>query len=193
MRLLIRLVLWPWFLAALIVGRLEWLAHLPAGGLLGVSFGLAALTLAACFGFRATRGWIAGLNLRKLVLLHGVRLVRLLPSAPLSPRRSAVRPRCRAPGAKSSWPCSPSARPCCRCAPASAATSSSSGIPSASWTCSSPRSRRPGSGWPSRGCSGVSAPAPQPAADVPRPAPPRTHVIIYVRLLPGTPETAPPA
>lgn len=74
MRLLIRLVLWPWFIAALIVGRLEWLAHLPAGGLLGVSFGLAALTLAACFGFRATRGWIAGLNLRKLVLLHGVRL-----------------------------------------------------------------------------------------------------------------------
>lgn len=74
MRILVRLVLWPWFIAALIVGRLGWLARLPAGGLLGVNFGLAALTLAACFGFRAARGWIAGLDLRKLVLLHGVRL-----------------------------------------------------------------------------------------------------------------------
>jgi hypothetical protein len=72
-RILVRLVLWTWLLAALIVGRLELLAHLPVWGLAGVLAGLTLLLLAAGLGIRAFRGWIDALDLRRLVLLHAVR------------------------------------------------------------------------------------------------------------------------
>jgi hypothetical protein len=72
-RILVRLVLWTWFLAALIVGRLELLAHLPVWGLAGVLAGLTLLLLAAGLGSRALRDWLNALDLRHLVLLHAVR------------------------------------------------------------------------------------------------------------------------
>jgi hypothetical protein len=72
-RLLVRLVLWTWFLAALVVGRLELLARLPAWGLGGVLAGVTLLLLAACRGFRPLREWINALDLRSVVLLHVVR------------------------------------------------------------------------------------------------------------------------
>jgi len=74
MRLLLRLVLWPWLLAALIVGRLECLARLPAWGLPGLVAGLAALTLVGVYGFRQPRAWSAALDLKRVVVVHGVRL-----------------------------------------------------------------------------------------------------------------------
>lgn len=73
MRILVRLVLWTWFLAALVVGRLELLARLPAWGFAGVPVGLTLLLLAAGLGSRALRDWISALDLRRLVLLHVVR------------------------------------------------------------------------------------------------------------------------
>ncbi len=72
-RILVRLTLWTWFLGALVVGRLELLARLPAWGLAGIPAGLILLLLAAGLGSRALRGWIATLDLRLLVLLHAVR------------------------------------------------------------------------------------------------------------------------
>jgi hypothetical protein len=73
-RILVRLVLWTWFVAALIVGRLELLARLPVWGLAGVLAGLTLLLLAACLGLRPVRDWINAVDLRRLVLLHAVRL-----------------------------------------------------------------------------------------------------------------------
>lgn len=73
MRILVRLVLWTWFAGALIVGRLELLARLPAWGAGGVLAGLTLLLLAACFTVRPLRDWIRALDLRRVVLLHVVR------------------------------------------------------------------------------------------------------------------------
>jgi hypothetical protein len=67
------LVLWTWFVAALIVGRLELLARLPVWGMAGVLAGLTMLLLAACVSLRPLRGWINAVDLRRLVLLHAVR------------------------------------------------------------------------------------------------------------------------
>jgi hypothetical protein len=72
-RILVRLIFWSWFLAALVAGRLQWLVRLPAWGLFGAGLGLAAAALAAIFGFRAGRAWLAALDLRWLVLAHTVR------------------------------------------------------------------------------------------------------------------------
>ncbi|HUJ44181.1 MAG TPA: hypothetical protein VLW52_11285 [Opitutaceae bacterium] len=75
MRILVRLVLWFWFIAALVVGRLELLARLPAPGTQVILFALAALLLAAYFGIPAVRAWAEALDLRGLVLLHLTRFV----------------------------------------------------------------------------------------------------------------------
>ena len=77
MRIIVRLVLWTWFIAALAVGRLEVLARLPAPGTQVILFALAALLLAAYFGVRAVRVWADALDLRGLVLLHVTRFVGL--------------------------------------------------------------------------------------------------------------------
>jgi len=76
-RIIVRLVLWTWFIAALAVGRLEVLARLPAPGTQVILFALAALLLAAYFGVRAVRVWADALDLRGLVLLHVTRFVGL--------------------------------------------------------------------------------------------------------------------
>ena len=74
-RIFVRLVLWTWFLAALVVGRLELLARLPALAPPIILVVLTALLLTACFGIAAVRTWILALDLRALVLLHVTRFV----------------------------------------------------------------------------------------------------------------------
>jgi hypothetical protein len=75
MRIIVRLVLWTWFLAALVVGRLELLAHLPALAPQIILVALTALLLVACFAIRAVRTWIDALDVRALVLPHVTRFV----------------------------------------------------------------------------------------------------------------------
>ncbi len=75
MRIVVRLVLWTWFLAALVVGRLELLARLPALAPQIILVALTALLLAACFGINAVRTWIDALDVRALVLPHVTRFV----------------------------------------------------------------------------------------------------------------------
>jgi hypothetical protein len=72
-RIVVRLVLWTWFLAAVVVGKFELLARLPAWGGAGILLALTALVLAACLGITAVRDWFGGLDLRAFVLLHTVR------------------------------------------------------------------------------------------------------------------------
>jgi hypothetical protein len=67
---LVRIILWTWFILALVVGRFEWLARLPATVTPGVLVALAILVLAACFGLPSTRTWLQTLDVRPLVLLH---------------------------------------------------------------------------------------------------------------------------
>jgi hypothetical protein len=75
MRTLIRVVLWTWFLAALIVGGLGLLQKLPQAALPGLLLGLTALLIAGCFAISAVRSWLRTVDLRVLVLLHVSRLV----------------------------------------------------------------------------------------------------------------------
>jgi hypothetical protein len=74
-RVLVRIVLWTWFVAALVVGRFELLARLPAAATPGVLVGLTVLVLAACFGLAAVRTWLQALDVRALILLHVSRFV----------------------------------------------------------------------------------------------------------------------
>lgn len=75
MRILVRIVIWTWFIAALAVGKYELLAHLPAPATQGILIALTALLLAACFGITAVRAWIDALDVRALVLPHVTRFV----------------------------------------------------------------------------------------------------------------------
>lgn len=75
MRLLSRLVLWTWFLAALLAGRLGLLQGLPVAVLFGLLGGLTGLILAACLGVPVVRAWLEAIDLRALVLLHVSRLI----------------------------------------------------------------------------------------------------------------------
>lgn len=70
MRVLVRIVLWTWFVVAIVVGRLELLARLPAAATQGVLAVLTVLALVACFGLAAVRLWLQALDVRALVLLH---------------------------------------------------------------------------------------------------------------------------
>jgi len=74
-RNLIRLALWTWFLAALVVGRLGLLKAVPAPSLSGVLLGLTVLLLAACTVIPAIRTWLETVDLNALVLLHVSRLI----------------------------------------------------------------------------------------------------------------------
>jgi hypothetical protein len=74
-RVLVRIVLWTWFIVALVAGRLELLARLPAAVTPGVLVALTVLVLAACFGLPAVRAWWQALEVRALVLLHVSRFV----------------------------------------------------------------------------------------------------------------------
>lgn len=75
MRIIVRIVIWTWFIAALAVGKYELLAHLPAPATQGILIALTALLLVACFGITAVRAWIDALDVRALVLPHVTRFV----------------------------------------------------------------------------------------------------------------------
>lgn len=75
MRILIRLVLWTWFLAALAAGRFDLLRNLPDAALPGLLCGLSVLLLTACFAIPSVRTWLKSVDLRMLVLLHVSRLI----------------------------------------------------------------------------------------------------------------------
>ena len=73
--LVIRLLLWLWFAAALALGHQLVLQRLPPFAVPGLVFGLAGLLLAAYFRVRPIRSWVDALDVRSLVLLHVTRFV----------------------------------------------------------------------------------------------------------------------
>ncbi|MDD2762492.1 MAG: hypothetical protein PHE83_00805 [Opitutaceae bacterium] len=77
MRIVVRLVLWTWFLAALTAGKLGLLLHVPVPAMQGLLLALTGLLLAAYFGIGSIRTWVDALDLRVLVLLHLTRFVGL--------------------------------------------------------------------------------------------------------------------
>jgi hypothetical protein len=72
---LVRLILWLWFGAAVVVGHLELLGRLPPAALPALVLGLTALALSLALRVPPLRAWVAGLELRTLVLLHLTRFV----------------------------------------------------------------------------------------------------------------------
>jgi hypothetical protein len=73
--LVVRLVFWLWFAAAVVVGEQRTLARLPPPAVQGVIFGLTALLLLGYFRLAALRAWMDALDLRVLVRLHVVRFI----------------------------------------------------------------------------------------------------------------------
>ena len=73
--LVIRLSVWTWLIAAMLVGHYRLLQRLPLTAVQGVLFGLTAILLLLYFRIRGLRSWIDGLDLRSLVLLHVTRFV----------------------------------------------------------------------------------------------------------------------
>ena len=71
----VRLTLWLWLIAALLVGRLELLRPLPLPAVQGVLFGLTAALLALYFKAAGFRAWLDALDLRVLLLFHLTRFV----------------------------------------------------------------------------------------------------------------------
>ena len=73
--LVVRLVFWLWFAAALVVGQQRLLQRLSPPAVQGVLFGLTALLLLAYFRLAALRAWVDALDLRALLRLHLLRFV----------------------------------------------------------------------------------------------------------------------
>lgn len=73
--LLVRIIFWLWFAAAVLAGRAELLAHLPPFAVPGIVFSLTALLLAVYFLVGPLRSWTDELPLRSIVLLHVTRFV----------------------------------------------------------------------------------------------------------------------
>jgi len=73
--LTLRIGLWLWLIAALVAGRLQWLATLPRPALQGIIFGLTGLILLLYFKARPLRQWVDDLDLRALVFFHVTRFV----------------------------------------------------------------------------------------------------------------------
>lgn len=73
--LLVRVVFWLWFGAALFAGHQLVLQRLPPFGVQAIIFGLTAALLWTYFRVSPVRGWVNGLELRTLVLLHLTRFV----------------------------------------------------------------------------------------------------------------------
>ena len=71
----IRIGLWVWLIAALLVGRFELLKPLPLPAVQAVLFGLTGLLLLGCLKLPHLRDWINGLDLRALVAFHLTRFV----------------------------------------------------------------------------------------------------------------------
>ena len=91
----IRIGIWVWLIAALLVGRLELLKSLPMPAVQAVLFGLTALLLLGCTKAATLRTWLNGLDLRALVAFHLTRFVGiyflLLYNRGLLPSDFAVR------------------------------------------------------------------------------------------------------
>ena len=73
--LVVRLVFWLWFAAALAVGNFLVLQRLPPAAVQSILLGLTALLLYGYFRFAALRSWVDSLDLRVIVLLHVTRFV----------------------------------------------------------------------------------------------------------------------
>ncbi len=73
--LLVRLVVWLWFGAAVAAGHFILLRPLPALTTPALMLGLPALLLLAYFRLAPFRDWVDGLDLRWLVVLHLTRFI----------------------------------------------------------------------------------------------------------------------
>jgi len=73
--LAIRLTLWLWLVAALLVGRLALLQTLPMPPVQGILIGLTVLLVLLYRGSTAVRTWADSVPLRRLLLLHATRFV----------------------------------------------------------------------------------------------------------------------
>jgi hypothetical protein len=73
--LVVRLVFWLWFGAAVAAGHFLWLQRIPPFAVQGIIVTLTALVLISYFRIRSIREWVDALDLRTLVLLHVTRFV----------------------------------------------------------------------------------------------------------------------
>jgi hypothetical protein len=73
--LLVRTLLWLWFLAALLAGRSLLLQRLPPLAIPAFVFTLSGFVLLLYFCVASLRVWVDAIDLRKLVLLHATRFV----------------------------------------------------------------------------------------------------------------------
>jgi hypothetical protein len=73
--LIVRLLFWLWFGAAIAAGHFLWLQRLPPFAVQGIILGLTAVVLLSYFRIAAVRAWVDALDLRALVLLHVTRFV----------------------------------------------------------------------------------------------------------------------
>ncbi len=71
----IRIGIWLWLIAALLVGRFGLLQPLPMPAVQAMLFALTAALLLGYFRNRALRAWLDGLDLRALLLFHLTRFV----------------------------------------------------------------------------------------------------------------------
>lgn len=73
--LFLRFIFWLWFAAAVAAGHFLILQRIPAPVIPGIIFALSALVLLGCFATPSIRGWVDGIDLRTLVLLHLTRFI----------------------------------------------------------------------------------------------------------------------
>ncbi len=71
----VRIVFWAWFFAAVFAGQQRLLQRLPAPAAQLILFGLTAVLLFAYFRLKPLREWIDRIDLRSIVLMHASRLV----------------------------------------------------------------------------------------------------------------------
>ncbi len=71
----VRIVFWAWFFAAVFAGQRRLLQRLPAPAAQLILFGLTAVLLFAYFRLKPLRDWIDRIDLRSIVLMHASRLV----------------------------------------------------------------------------------------------------------------------
>jgi len=73
--LVVRLVFWLWFAAAVVAGQRLALERLPPPAVQAILFGLTALLLLGYFRLAPLRAWVDSLDLRALVFFHVTRFV----------------------------------------------------------------------------------------------------------------------
>lgn len=73
--LLVRIIIWLWFGAAVAAGHFLVLQRFPALALPVIIAGLTATALYACFRFPTLHSWVDAIDVRALVLLHLTRFV----------------------------------------------------------------------------------------------------------------------